>query len=127
MEKNHIRKFWSWLQLWKQQYQKALELATAMETAAQVTQDMNHVSGFSPTTNQVIHWNISKDRRGKYSHSRKVDHPSVPVIGMKVNKLMSAASSKKQNFFIVRSEDILQRYAKPSKEEKFITNTSLGY
>ena len=47
-------------------YQKALELATAMEAAAQGSQDMKRVSGFSHATNQGIHWNSSKDGRKKY-------------------------------------------------------------
>ena len=48
-------------------YQKALELATAMEAAAQGSQDMKRASGFSHATNQGIHWNSSKDGRKKYS------------------------------------------------------------
>ena len=82
-------------------YRNALELATAMEAAAQGSQDMKQVSGFSHATNQDIHWNSSKDERKKYSpadsspevNSRKVDHPSLPVITVEVNiKLMSASS-----------------------------------
>ena len=48
-------------------YQKALELATAMEATAQGSQDMKQASGFSQATNQGIHWNSSKDGRKKYS------------------------------------------------------------
>ena len=36
-------------------YQKALELATAKEAAAQGSQDMKRASGFSHATNQGIH------------------------------------------------------------------------
>ena len=105
-------------------YQKALELATAMEAAAQGSQDMKRASGFSHATNQGIHWNSSKEG-GKSTlqqipfpeaNSRKIDHQSLPVIAVEVNIKLMSASSKKQNVFTVRSKDILQRYAEPSKE-----------
>ena len=103
----------------------ALELAAAIEATAQGSQDMKQISGFSHATNhQGIQRNSSKDGRKKYSpadsipevNSRKVDDPSLPIITVEVNIKLMSANSKKQKVFTVRSEDILQKYAEPSKE-----------
>ena len=40
-------------------------------------------------------------------NSRKLDHPSVPAIAVEVNINLTYSSSKKQNVFTVRSDDIL--------------------
>ena len=105
-------------------YQKALELATAMEAAAQGSQDMKRASGFSHATNQGIHWNSSKDGRKKYSPAdsirrskqQKGRSPKLTCYRCGCEHQANVCKFIETGCFHCKKRGPLQRYAEPSKE-----------
>ena len=97
-------------------------LSTVMEATAHGSQDIKHTCGFHDTINQGIHWNITRDGRNHYS-------PADSMISSKQwngrlyrctyyhyggEHQANACKFHRTEFFTVRSENILLRYADTS-------------